>query len=47
MTDSEREILREREDLGLGQRKPWDSSRQATYEDSVPPPPDWDDHESD
>ena len=44
MTDSEREILRERqiEEHLLGQRTPFDSSRQATYEDTVPPPLEWD-----
>lgn len=35
MTDNEREILREREPNTFGERRPYDSSRQATYEDSV------------
>ena len=38
MVESEREILRERsEEAKLGERTPFDSSRQATYEDSVGP----------
>ena len=41
-TDTEREILREKdEETRLGERKPFESSRQATYEDSVPPDSDW------
>ncbi|MDP9039711.1 MAG: hypothetical protein M3O02_10635 [Acidobacteriota bacterium] len=35
MTENERELLREREDHPLGERTPWESSRQATYEDTV------------
>jgi hypothetical protein len=42
MVDSESEMLREEEEAKLGERKPFDSARQATYEDSVPPEPDWD-----
>ena len=42
MVESEREILRERsEEAKLGERTPFDSSRQATYEDSVVPESDW------
>jgi hypothetical protein len=37
MVDGEREMLREEEEKRLGERKPFESSRQATYEDSVPP----------
>jgi hypothetical protein len=36
MVETEREILREKEEEAkLGERKPFESSRQATYEDSV------------
>lgn len=35
-SEKEREMLRERERSSLGERRPWESSRQATYEDSVP-----------
>jgi hypothetical protein len=41
MVDSEREMLREVEEAKLGKRTPFDSSLQATYEDSVPPSDDW------
>jgi hypothetical protein len=42
MVETEREILREKEEgTLLGQRTPFDSSRQATYEDSLPPADDW------
>ncbi len=42
MVETEREILREKnEEAKLGERKPFDSSRQATYEDSVAPESDW------
>jgi hypothetical protein len=37
MVETEREMLREKDDSGLGERRPFDSSRQATYEDSVGP----------
>ena len=38
MTDTEREILREKdEETRLGGRVPFESARQATYEDSVTP----------
>jgi hypothetical protein len=38
MVETEREILREKdEEARLGERKPFESSRQATYEDSVLP----------
>jgi hypothetical protein len=35
VVDSEREMLREQDEAKLGERKPFESSRQATYEDSV------------
>jgi hypothetical protein len=35
VVDSEREMLREEDEAKLGERKPFESSRQATYEDSV------------
>jgi hypothetical protein len=42
MVETEREILREKEEEAkLGERKPFESSRQATYEDSVLPADDW------
>jgi hypothetical protein len=42
MVETEREILREKEEEAkLGERKPFESSRQATYEDSVTPTDDW------
>ena len=37
MVESEREMLREKDENGLGERRPFESSRQATYEDSVKP----------
>ena len=41
MVETEREILREKdEEATLGERKPFDSSRQAEYEDSMVPEPD-------
>jgi hypothetical protein len=41
MVRSELEMLREEEEAKLGERTPFDSSRQATYEDSVAPESDW------
>jgi hypothetical protein len=41
MVSSEAEMLRESEEAGLGERTPFDSSRQATYEDSVAPEKEW------
>jgi hypothetical protein len=41
MAGSEREMLREEEEGKLGERTPFDSSRQATYEDSVVPEREW------
>ena len=35
MVDTEREMLREKEESNLGERRPFDSSRQATYEDTI------------
>ena len=37
MVSTEREVLHEAEEAKLGERKPFDSSWQATYEDSVVP----------
>jgi hypothetical protein len=34
-------MLREGEEAEFGERTPFDSSRQATYEDSVPPQSEW------
>jgi hypothetical protein len=39
-------MLREEDEAKLGERTPFDSSRQATYEDSVAPGGDWDDDDS-
>jgi hypothetical protein len=42
MVETEREILREKdEEAKVGERKPFDSARQATYEDSVAPLSEW------
>jgi hypothetical protein len=42
MVETEREIFREKEEETLlGERKPFESSRQAEYEDSVTPADDW------
>ena len=47
MVETEREILREKdEEAKLGERKPFDSSLQATYEDSVVPDNDWEHEDS-
>jgi hypothetical protein len=47
MVESEREILRERlEEAKLGERRPFDSSRQAEYEDSVVPDREWEHEDS-
>ena len=35
MVESEQEILREKEESNYGERRPCDSSRQATYEDTI------------
>jgi hypothetical protein len=35
-------MLREEDEAELGERTPFSSSRQATYEDSVPPASEWD-----
>ena len=45
-TDKEREMLREKEPGTFGERRPWESSRQATYEDSAPQDEDEDEDES-
>jgi hypothetical protein len=44
--NSEREMLREADEAKLGERTPFNSSRQATYEDSVPPEDEWNDEDS-
>jgi hypothetical protein len=41
MVDSEREMLREEEEAKLGERRPFESARQATYEDTIEPESDW------
>ena len=41
MVDSEREMLREEEEAKLGERTPFESERQAAYEDSVVPEREW------
>lgn len=41
MVDSEREMLREEEEAKLGERRPFESARQATYEDSLLPDDEW------
>jgi hypothetical protein len=41
MVETEREMLREDDEAKLGERRPFDSARQATYEDSVGPPTEW------
>jgi hypothetical protein len=46
MVESEREMLREEEEAKLGERKPFESSRQATYEDSVGLAGEWEYEES-
>jgi len=46
MVDSESEMLLEEEEAKLGERKPFDSARQATYEDSFASEPDWDEEKS-
>jgi hypothetical protein len=43
---SEREMLREEDEAKLGERTPFNSSRQATYEDSVPPENEWEHKDS-
>lgn len=35
MANSERDMLREKQESNHGERRPFDSSRQATYEDTV------------
>jgi hypothetical protein len=47
MVESEREILREKtEEARLGERRPFESSRQAEYEDSVVPDHEWEHEDS-
>jgi hypothetical protein len=47
MIESEREMLREAEEAKLGERRPFDSARQATYEDSLGPASMWEYEDSD
>ena len=47
MVNSEIEMLREVEEAKLGERKPFDSARQAAYEDSVEPAGEWDEDADD
>jgi hypothetical protein len=42
MVNSELEMLREEEEAKLGERRPFDSARQATYEDSIATASEWD-----
>ena len=37
MSETEREMLREADEAKLGERRPFESSRQATYEDTFGP----------
>jgi len=46
MVESERDMLREEDEAKLGERKPFESSRQATYEDSVDPLKEWEHEDS-
>jgi hypothetical protein len=46
LTESEREILREHEANDFGTRKPFESNRQATYEDHAPAPFEWDEDQA-
>jgi hypothetical protein len=43
---SEHEMLREEDEAKIGERAPFTSSRQATYEDSVPHEDDWGNEDS-
>jgi hypothetical protein len=48
MVSGEREMVRQDEDgAKLGERAPFESSRQAEYEDSVPGEAGWDENEDD
>jgi len=47
MVESEREMLREAEEAKLGERRPFESSRQATYEDTFGPASEYEHDESD
>ena len=47
MVGSEREMLREEDEEKLGERRPYESARQATYEDSVGPTSEWESEDSD
>jgi hypothetical protein len=46
MADSEREMLREEEEAKLGERTPFESARQAEYEDSAAPTDEWESEDS-
>jgi hypothetical protein len=47
MVNSELEMLREVEEAKFGARCPFDSARQATYEDGVEPTREWDEAAND
>jgi hypothetical protein len=47
MVNSELEMLREVEEAKLGERRPFDSARQATYEDGVECASEWDEDADD
>jgi hypothetical protein len=47
MVGSEREMLREEDEAKLGERRPYESARQATYEDSVGPASAWEYEDAD
>jgi hypothetical protein len=46
MVSSELELLREEDEAKLGERRPFDSARQAGYEDSVAPEREWEHEDS-
>ena len=46
VVSTEREMLHEEDEAKIGERMPFNSSRQATYEDSVPPESEWDHEDS-
>ena len=47
MGSSELEMLREKEEAKFGERRPFDSARQAAYEDSVAPAHEWESEDRD
>jgi hypothetical protein len=46
MVTSELEMLREESEAELGERRPFESARQAGYEDSVAPEREWEHEDS-